>query len=962
MGWKEKGKYGVSTGRTVRSPFADIVHGYSSYLPGSETEILLKFTRGTEKFSSSEMDEFLAENDIEDGLGDFAETSKVPFRAANSVHLSSIPYSLKKRKRWTLSERAVGNSVELNDSEERPNVTFVHRRMGKGVDADCIAIQKTNQNEVFTPRNRKYTRIQDLLKKCDSNELEPEVGYEISYRHPTNEYPECCESNGTRWRWSAYWSLRNPRKARSKNKGIKNKCRDRWDMYSDGEVKSGKITNFNHQPCYCESYQYNHHKAYMNTECKVQVMDAGSFSEWEASDKRSCSGGASFDLGGYIAELTKHPRSLSKKPKQRKGSGCSNQGHSLNGTVKYGKKSAIYIDPDPNSNLCQNHDAADSSPSVASKPQILQPEKKTMGTLLLNADDVEPRNLKSQFNGLYTEANSLPRKFTIDLMLLLSTEGSISCETCCVLCELTNKTDNGLCTALTDVSLHVSGTGDLDTDSNFICNAITKFYSKIESAKQDIWSVRDVVDYALTQLQECSQPSQYATSTSNSLKHVKTWRCVEALGSMFGWKSEICTQSEIKSELRLKIKEQRTHRMNDQLDVMKTVELMDKFCGICYEDLGNQMPPPFTALKHCCHVFCNECWEIHLKTQISLGNTDLQCPGYKCEVCVDDVTILALVPSLYDKYLSLKVDKALEANLEVRWCPSTACGHVLRAAASTCSVVANENSPISVACVCGGLWCFQCGRQAHWPASCSGDEKFHEVTEHFFTELELNKEELITSVMVRNCPNCRYPIEKHLGCNFMYCIMCQTAFCWECLTPMGKHKDGCKQHMQSKEVELDLTNTGTNHFAKYFAVYSDNKKARSSKAMSHQRQKLRTVDKSMACYKSLSLSCAYFNEVMENMLQSDCPEILRSATEFKYYAHLTLEGAAKMAIVSKSSCRGLKQQMERLQFIVEIVGELAKSDITQLSNQKHLSKLSAFVHRGKNCVFTIAQVLANSWD
>lgn len=373
---------------------------------------------------------------------------------------------------------------------------------------------------------------------------------------------------------------------------------------------------------------------------------------------------------------------------------------------------------------------------------------------------------------------------------------------------------------------------------------------------------------------------------------------------------------------------------------------------------SNHSLSPFTALKHCRHVFCNECWEIHLKTQISLGNTDMQCPGYKCDVCVDDVTILALVPSVYNKLLSLKVDKALEANPEVRWCPSTACGHIFRLAAS--GVMANGNIPMSVPCVCGGLWCFQCGRQAHWPASCSGDEKFQEVTKRFLAELELNKEELVTSVMVRNCPNCRYPIEKHMGCNFMYCIMCQTSFCWECLTPMSKHKDGCQRHEQSKEVELDLASSGTNRFAKYFPVYSDNKKACSSSAMSHQRQKLRTVDRSLACYKSITSSCSYFNDVMENMLQRGYPEILRNALEFEYYAHLTLEGAAKMAIVSKSAYRGLKQPMDRLQFIIERVGELAKSDITL--SHSHLTKLSAFVHCGKNCVFTIGQILASSWQ
>ena len=177
--------------------------------------------------------------------------------------------------------------------------------------------------------------------------------------------------------------------------------------------------------------------------------------------------------------------------------------------------------------------------------------------------------------------------------------------------------------------------------------------------------------------------------------------------------------------------------------------------------------------------------------------------------------------------------------------------------------------------------------------------------------------------------------------------------------PMSKHKDGCQRHEQSKEVELELASSSANRFAKYFSVYCDSKKARSNIALSHQIQKLRTVDKTIACYKSISSTHGYSDGVMENVLQSGCSEILRNAAEFTYYAHLTLEGAAKMAIVSKSMCRSLKRDMERLQFIIEKVEELAKSDITQLLRQKCLSKLAAFLNCGKNCVFTIGQVLAS---
>ena len=48
----------------------------------------------TENMSSREMEQFLSENYINDGLGDFTDSSTRKLRAGSSVHLSSVPHSL----------------------------------------------------------------------------------------------------------------------------------------------------------------------------------------------------------------------------------------------------------------------------------------------------------------------------------------------------------------------------------------------------------------------------------------------------------------------------------------------------------------------------------------------------------------------------------------------------------------------------------------------------------------------------------------------------------------------------------------------------------------------------------------------------------------------------------------------------------------------------------------------------
>ena len=195
MVWKERGKYGVKTGRTVRHPF--------SRFRGHEPEILLKFTRGTENMSDNKMQQFLEENDIEDGLGDFTLSSTRHLPAGSGVHMSSVVYSLKKRKRWLLSQQSdEASGQDTTDASFRPSVAIIRRRMRQKVDADCISVHKVRENEVYTPQKRKNTRVQDLMKKSDSTELEPEIGYELSYWYPSNEYPECSEGFPTNYRWS----------------------------------------------------------------------------------------------------------------------------------------------------------------------------------------------------------------------------------------------------------------------------------------------------------------------------------------------------------------------------------------------------------------------------------------------------------------------------------------------------------------------------------------------------------------------------------------------------------------------------------------------------------------------------------------------------------------------------------------------------------------------------------------
>ena len=64
----------------------------------------------------------------------------------------------------------------MEDTKETaPNATFIHRRVDRNLKADCFEVVRAKAGEVLQPKKRKYARAQDLLKRSEKAEMEPEV-------------------------------------------------------------------------------------------------------------------------------------------------------------------------------------------------------------------------------------------------------------------------------------------------------------------------------------------------------------------------------------------------------------------------------------------------------------------------------------------------------------------------------------------------------------------------------------------------------------------------------------------------------------------------------------------------------------------------------------------------------------------------------------------------------------------
>lgn len=370
------------------------------------------------------------------------------------------------------------------------------------------------------------------------------------------------------------------------------------------------------------------------------------------------------------------------------------------------------------------------------------------------------------------------------------------------------------------------------------------------------------------------------------------------------------------------------------------------------------------SLNACGHQFCNSCWRTHLKTLIGHGNTELQCPGYECSTTIDHVTLMSLVPSLYGRHVAKRLDTFLEMDPEWKWCPADQCKLVVKATSSQNISGRHLTSldavqPVPVVCVCGTMWCFKCQEDAHWPATCDEARIFRQRNEGY-AKMIINSQStsLITSVNVKNCPFCHYPIEKGPGCNHMVCGLCSKEFCWWCLQKWSwDHVCQAKHQVTKREVDLPVD---TKHLQSYEYLAVTSRIARSGALINKVNKKLDRLEQSVKIYGTLSPKvkesklwggCA--RRQMDHFTENNRIQDLREVISFKFQALLALEGLAiVLSFTRDSPNKRLVWEFHRLFFIVERLSETLQ-DLNTCVHQGTLDKLKHFVACGKECLFVI---------
>jgi hypothetical protein len=352
--------------------------------------------------------------------------------------------------------------------------------------------------------------------------------------------------------------------------------------------------------------------------------------------------------------------------------------------------------------------------------------------------------------------------------------------------------------------------------------------------------------------------------------------------------------------------------------------------------------------------------------QLQQGKTTISCPALDCAETVDDATFMSLAPKSYFKYKSIQQDKVLEVSKQWKWCPGDKCQLVAKMTngkgpeTRTDYESHQQTTCLPCMCSCSQIWCFGCQEEPHWPATCDQAQNFRRRTEKY-QEVVSTSGDCVTSVSVRRCPNCDYPVEKDGGCPHMVCTKCDGEFCWTCLrVSRGIHK--CEVAAKSEEVELTDT-IGNARFNKHLKVSMFHKKARKVYSLYKMYKAVEDVSNVVTSYHKL----AQYTDLKQKLpsrpqaflglcYHNNIPEKLKLIVDIKFLSHSVIEGASIHMATSKTKQghHKLQRLTNDLYFVISRIEHYLAKKLENLCLV--LDQVTELVESAKALIVAIGQV------
>ncbi|KZS89196.1 hypothetical protein SISNIDRAFT_475764 [Sistotremastrum niveocremeum HHB9708] len=192
-------------------------------------------------------------------------------------------------------------------------------------------------------------------------------------------------------------------------------------------------------------------------------------------------------------------------------------------------------------------------------------------------------------------------------------------------------------------------------------------------------------------------------------------------------------------------------------------------CSICMDE---HLVDDVALVEKCGHKFCRECMTDYIGSKLTENRFPILCPVCQAESDVQDagfiqrglVDQLALSQAQYDSWIDLELSQ-YSVMLDCRKCQSS--GFVDSEDYKELQYI---YCPLGD---CDHVWCKACGQTV-------GPDQESQKLHSCDGENELNA--LMEAEGWKNCPGCKTPIERIIGCNHMACGTpgCNMHFCYKC--------------------------------------------------------------------------------------------------------------------------------------------------------------------------------------
>ncbi|EGT55876.1 hypothetical protein CAEBREN_30176 [Caenorhabditis brenneri] len=327
----------------------------------------------------------------------------------------------------------------------------------------------------------------------------------------------------------------------------------------------------------------------------------------------------------------------------------------------------------------------------------------------------------------------------------------------------------------------------------------------------------------------------------------------------------------------------------------------------------------------CNHRSCKECWKAYLTEKIKDGQAEIECMDSKCKLLLEDAKVIEYLSNdekLIQSYRRLILNKYVQSNMFLCWCPGADCGRAVKS---------SYGDSHQITCPCGTKFCFKCSNEWHEPVSC------HHM------KLWVNKcgqnSETANWILknTKDCPKCLAQIEKNGGCNYIRCTnpACGFQFCWICLKAWSVHAQAwynCNSFDQAAEKTREKFRTNLDRYIFYYNRYVGHKDS-----LRLESKLIRKVEQQMQRMQARGMS---FTEVQFLRTAVDTLRICRETMMFTYVFAYYLE-KNNHSLIFESNQKDLEMATETLSGYLE--QDLQTEDLSKL--KQNVQDKCAYVER-----------------